>query len=373
VRQRDFPGEPLALYGSGWKTGMNDDFHTFGGEWLRDSEWVAKPEASEYDGEWNAEKTVQWNSALQNAVVWVNWTQSLIDQYVWYYDKFLRLSDINGTWWDDGGLGTCTDWDAHRGKFVNQWWFLKRRELCKRLNVIQAQLGRQPLWITNQHVDFSWSQIAWHIEEIFYGSDTKVKGYFGVLTPDQFRAVTCTRGGVIPRLCPRSEADLTLDEQSHFLRTAYGMAALHGIGAYMHSMQDYDAVKGGKIPLEENRIRMMLALVGAYNPGAEFIPYWRSQAFVHLKPKYAANVSTQLISIYRSPGHDKALLVIANPTDRPAEFTCTWLYSIEDSLLGRPVTQFVDADTMEELPNTTAVTAQGFTVAPYDFRFLFLE
>jgi hypothetical protein len=378
VKQRanDFPNEPIALYGSGWKTGMNDDFHTFGGEWLQNSQWVAKPEA-EYDGSWNATKTVHWTTALQNTVVWVNWTQSLVDQYVWYYEKHLRLAGFNGTWWDDGGLGTSTDWDARRGKFVNQWWFQARRDLCKRLNVIGTQLGRPPLWLTNQHADFSWSQIGWHIEEIFYGSDTKVKGYFGVLTPDQFRAVTGTRGGIIPRLVPRSEADLTPDEQAHFWRTAYGMCALHDMGAYLVGNNgggdENSDVANGNINAAENRIRMMLALVGAYQPGAEFIPYWRSQALVHMQPKplanaVANNLPVLLISIYRSPGHDKALLVMANPSGKRMEFITSWLYTIEDSLLGHPAQQMVDAFTMEQLPN-----GGSWGIDPYDFRFVFVE
>lgn len=364
VRQR-VPDKPMALYGSGWKTGMNDDFRTFGGEWLGTSQWVAKPEP-EFDGQWNALKNTHWTSAMQNAVVWVNWTQSLIDQYVWYYEKHLRLSGINGTWWDDGGLGTSTDWDARRGKFVNQWWFLMRRQLTKRLNVIGAKLGREPLWIINQHADFSWDQIGWHIEEIFYGQ-TKGKGYFGVLSPDQFRAVTRSRGGIIPRLAPRADQDMTPEEQAHFTRTAYGMCALHDIGAYMANQQDYDAINGGRIPIEQNRIRMMLEQVGAYDGSGECIPYWRSKALVHVKPQMENNqyLNGLLITVYR--GHGKALLVIANPSDKDVEFV-HWAHVIEPALLGHPVQQMVDAETWEQLQNGPAIRLK-----PYDFRYILLE
>jgi len=363
VRQRSLD-LPIALYGSAWKMGMTDDFHTFGGEWLGNSQWVARPEP-EFDGQWNATKTIHWTSAMQNSVVWVNWTQSLIDQYVWHYEKLLRLARINGTWWDDGGLGTSTDWDARRGKFVPQWNFLLRRQLTKRLNVIGTQLGRKPLWISNQHADFSWDQIGWHIEEIFYGQ-TKGKGYFGVLSPDQFRAVTRSRGGLIPRLTPRAEQDLTKDEQVHFNRTAYGMAVLHDIGAYMSSMQDYDAVSGGRVPVEENSIRMMLDLVDAYD-GGECIPYWRSQPLVHVKPAQAKNpgMSALLITVYR--GRGKALLVIANPTDKPVEFV-HWAFAIEPALLGRPPVQIVDAETWQLIGDSPATV-----IPPYNFRYLLVE
>ena len=365
VRQRAL-GLPVALYGSGWKTGMSDDFHTFGGEWLGTSQWVARPEP-EFDGDWNATRTVHWTTAMQNSVVWVNWTQSLIDQYVWNYEKIMRLARVNGTWWDDGGLGTSTDWDARRGKFVPQWWFLARRQLTKRLNVIGNTLGMQPLWIINQHADFSWNQIGWHIEEIFYGQ-TKGKGYFGVLTPEQFRAVTRTRGGIIPRLTPRAEQDLTKEEQVHFNRTAYGMAALHDIGAYMNSMQDYDSIENGRVPLEQNSIRMMLDLVGAYDPaGAECFPYWRSKPFVHVKPAQAQNVgfNSLLITVYR--GRGKALLVIANPTGKPVEFV-HWGFTIEPALLGHPPVQMVDAENWQQLQNGPATV-----IPPYDFRYLLVE
>jgi hypothetical protein len=299
-----------------------------------------------------------------------------MDQYVWYYEKYLRLAGINGTWWDDGGLASVIDYDARRGKFVTTWWFLQRREVCKRLNVLCAQLGVQPLWISNQHADFSWSQIGWHIEEAFYGSNPIVKGvdegYFALLTADQFRALTCARGGIIPRLAPNFSGELTPEQKAHFYRTAYGLCALHGIGAYIIGSngggdENYD-VANGNINSEENRIRMMLALVSAYSPDAEFIPYWRSQALVHLQAKYAANGTPLLISIYRSAGHDKALLIIANTSDKPAEFVRSWLFTIEDSVLGHPVQQVVDAYTMEELSNGGSIL-----VAPYDFRFVFLE
>ncbi len=359
VRQ-SVPGLPIALYGSAMKTGMMDDFHTFGGEWLGTSNWVAQP-SPEFDGQWNATKTIHWTSALQNSVVWVNWPQSLIDQYVWYYEKHLRLSGINGTWWDDGGLGTLTDWDARRNKFVYQWWFLTRRQLTKRLNVIGTQLGRKPWWIINQHADFSWAQIGWHIEEIFY-NQTKGRGYFGVLTPDQFRAVTRSRGGIIPRLAPRAEQDQTKEEEAYFNRTAYGMCALHDIGAYMSGQQDYEAVNNGRIPLEQNRIRMMLDRVGAYSGEAECIPYWRSRPLVHVKPEQAKNVYLNglLITVYR--GRGKALLVIANPNDKPTEFV-HWAFTIEDALLGHPVQQIVDAETCEQMGFATVVPA-------YDFKFI---
>jgi hypothetical protein len=364
VKQR-IPGKPIALYGSAWKTGMNDDFTTFGGEWLGTSQWVAKPEPG-FDGEWNATKTIHWTSALQNTVVWVNWTQSLIDQYVWSYEKLLRLSGINGTWWDDGGLGTSTDWDTRRQKFVPQWFFLQRRQLTKRLNVLNAKLGREPLWISNQHADFSWDQIGWHIEEIFYGQ-TKGKGYFGVLSPDQFRAVTRSRGGIIPRLAPRADQDLTPAELSHFTRTAYGMCALTDIGAYMQGQQDYDAIVNGRIPIEQNRIRMMLDQVGAYDGTGECIPYWRSKGLVHVKPGMEKNpyLNGLLVTVYR--GRGKALLVIANPMDKEVEFV-HWAHVIENSVLGHPVQQMVDAETLQSLQNGPAIR-----VPAYDFRFLLLE
>ena len=364
VRQRT-PGKPIALYGSGWKTGMADEFRTFGGEWLNNSLWVARSEP-EFDGQWNATKRIQWKSAMQNAVVWVNWPQSLIDCYVWYYERYLRLSGINGTWWDDGGLGTITEWDARRGRFVPQWWFLARRQLTKRLNVLNAKLGREPLWISNQHADFSWDQIGWHIEEIFYGQ-TKGQGYFGVLSPDQFRAVTRSRGGIIPRLAPRADQDLTKEEQAHFDRTAYGMCALHDIGAYMSGQQDQQAVESGKIPIEQNRIRMMLDLVGAYTGDGECIPYWRSRPLVHPKPEQAKNAAFNalLVTVYRVPG--KALLVVANPTDKEVEFV-HWAIAIDDALLGHAPVQFVDAENWQQLQNPLAIR-----VAPYDFRFILTE
>jgi len=358
------PGKPVVLYGSGWKTGMMDEFHTFGGEWLGNSQWIAKPEGS-YDNEWNATKTIHWTSAMQSSVVWVNWTQSLIDQYVWYYEKHLRLSGINGTWWDDGGLGVVTDWDARRGAFVPQWWFLPRRQLTKRLNIIGTELGRQPFWLINQHADFSWDQIGWHIEEIFYGQ-TKGKGYFGVLSPDQFRAVTRSRGGIIPRLCPRADQDLTPEEQQHFFRTAYGMAALHDIGAYLYGMQDDNAIQEGRIPIEQNRIRLMLDQVGAYEDG-ECIPYWRSAPLVHVTAQQAQNrgANALLITVYR--GRHKALLVIANPTDTPVTFQ-PGVFTIEKSLLGHAPQQCIDAENWQQLPNPASLT-----VGAYNFRYVLLE
>ena len=187
-----------------------------------------------------------------------------------------------------------------------------------------------------------------------------------MLSPDQFRAVTRSRGGIIPRLAPRADQDLTAAEQSHFNRTAYGMCALHDIGAYMHGQQDYEAVNSGRIPIEQNRIRMMLDQVGAYEGDGECIPYWRSKAYVHVKPgQEKSPANALLVTVYR--GRGKALLVIANPTDKPVEFV-HWAHVIEPALLGFGERQTVDAENWQQLQNGPAITVNA-----YDFRFVLIE
>src|ERR1035437_430019 len=98
---------------------------------------MTAPRSEEHTSELQSRRDLHsFPTRRSSGLVRVNWTQSMIDCYVWYYEKYLRLAGINGTWWDDGALGTLTDWDARRDKFVTQWWFLARRQLTKRLNVI---------------------------------------------------------------------------------------------------------------------------------------------------------------------------------------------------------------------------------------------
>lgn len=186
-------GSRIVMYGSTWMTGMGmDEFRAFGGEWVLNSAWKPNRSAASDAGRWNYGGTIQWTSDAQLSPTGVNWTRSFTDCFIYYHKPLIEKCGFNGTWWDNSSIGTVTEYDEELGRMDAQWNLIYRRDLCKRLNVLGWQLMRAPCWAQNMHVDMSWNQIFWMVENDWYADAVDMTS-LQHWTLDEFRSMCRTK------------------------------------------------------------------------------------------------------------------------------------------------------------------------------------
>lgn len=176
------------------------------------------------------------------------------------------------------------------------------------------------------HVDWSFNQVSWHIENDFYtvNADEAMSDH---LTVEDFRAMCRIKRGIIHRLATRGPEG-TPEQQRRVGRSAVGMCLLHDIGSYTWGVDKKFA---------NDMLDALDSSVGFFD-NAEFVPYWRNSELIKLSTPgvYA--------SIYRGKG--KALLVVLNEKRQPldAPFTLG-----KDLLPGKAITRAYDAETGEAI------------------------
>lgn len=297
-RNRHYPavtdGQMLTLYGSTSLTGQGlPAFDTYGGEWLRRTNWGPSPQ-TEFKGRWNLQCTYQWTTPRELTTVGVNFTPSYEDCFVWHHRRLIENVPVNGTWWDNRSITVITDYDPEREEFYRRFNVFTRRRLMKRLATMGYELGRRPWWINNMHVDWSFCQVAWHIENDFYIDNADMTQQ-DQLSVDEFRAMCRIKRGIIHRLATRGP-DGNTEQMRRMGRSAVAMCLLHDIGSYLWGPDKYFAPGILKIMDEE---------VGFFD-GAEFMPYWRNENLIKIETPgvYA--------SVYRSKDRKKAVIVVVN-------------------------------------------------------------
>ena len=314
--------QKLVLYGSTWMTGLGmEEFDTFGGEWLGRTNWVASPQ-TEFKDQWNLQQTYPWKTPRDLSSVGMNFIRSQEDCFVWHHERLLSRTPTNGTWWDNASVGVLDDYDPATGEFYKRFNVFDRRHLTKRLATLGWEIGREPWWVNNMHVDWSWCQVAWHIENDFYtdNEDTTMQDQLPV---DQFRALCRIKRGIIHRLATRGP--LGTNEQIRRLgRSSVGMCLLHDIGSYGW---------GGEKPFIDAMLKIADDTVGFF-AGAEFTGYWRSAPLVKI------GTPGVFASVYR--GNGKALIVVLSQNRGDVDVS----FEIGKELLGgKPVRRIYDAET----------------------------
>jgi hypothetical protein len=195
--------------------------------------------------------------------------------------------------------------------------------LTKRLNQMGHEIGREPWWLNNMHVDWSWNQIAWHVENDFYESsvDTTMQEQLPV---DQFRALGRLKRGIIHRVFANPYIKGDSEQIRRQGRSAVGMCLLHDIGSYYPGTDRFFAM---------TMVNLLDEKVGFFD-GAEFVPYWRNAEQVKI------GTPGVYVSVYRGKG--RAVLVVLNGGrgDKEVEFELQ-----RDLLNGRKVTRIYDAET----------------------------
>ncbi len=319
--------EMLVLYGSTWLTGLGlDAFDTYGGEWLGRSNWTPNPQ-TEFTNWWNLQHTVEWKTPRQLTTVGVNFNRAFEDCFVWYHQRLLAKTPVNGTWWDNSSIGTILDYDPVRGEFYQHYNIFDRRRLTKRLCNIGWELNRPPWWINNMHVDWSFNQVAWHIENDFY-VDNPEATMMDQLPVDEFRALCRIKRGIVHRLATRGPEGTT-EQMRRQGRSAVGMCLLHDIGSYLW---------GCDARFAPDMLRLMDEKVG-YFEGAQFLPYWRNRHVLKL------DTPGVYASIYLGKG--RALIVVVNEKRQDQEVAFTLEPGIVPS--GKPQRMY-DAETGIDFP-----------------------
>ena len=330
-------GKPLVLYGSTWMTGAGmREFEDYWDEWIGSYNWCRPMPDLTFMGRTNYGATIRWTSPRQLSATRVNFCQSQIDCFVWYHQKLVEKCSLNGTWWDNSSIGEVWEYVPGRGKVV-KWNVFNRRQLTKRLATMCWESGRPPWWLMNMHVDFSWCQIAWHIENDFYirraGQD-----YLDHMSVDEFRALTRSKGGIIPQLhshIPEAgEVKVRYDREGapvpyvesqgryagdawdvrRAIRSIIGVCLLHDVGERGLPVWQPFYARGRKRALEA-----MEESVAFFSAQPEFFGYWRQSAVRFDAPNVYASVY-----VYRRPPSwadrvprkPRAVIVFLNANDR---------------------------------------------------------
>jgi len=296
-------GDACVVYGSTSLTGLGlPAFDTYGGEWLGRTNWATSPQM-EFKGRTNLQNTITWETPRQLTTVGVNFTRSYEDCFVWYHARLFEKVPINGTWWDNSSITRITDYDPGSEEFYTRYNVFTRRRLTKRLWTAQWEMGCKPLWINNMHVDWSWCQVSWHIENDFY-INSPSSTMMDELSVDQFRAMCRIKQGIIHRLATRYGVEggpTTVWQQRKRARSIVGLCLLHDIGAYLW----------GNYADEHRRLPEILHEKVGFFDGAQFTGYWRSRHLVELDtPKVYA-------SVYQGKG--RAAIVVVNENKEPVD------------------------------------------------------
>ena len=194
--------------------------------------------------------------------------------------------------------------------------------LTKRLATMGWEAGRRPWWINNMHVDWSFCQVSWHIENDFYVDNADMT-QMDQTSVDEFRAMCRIKRGIIHRLATRGPEGTT-EQMKRMGRSQVGLCLLHDIGSYTWGF-DRSFAPGMLKVLEDN--------VGFFD-GAEFIPYWRNADLIKIETPgvYA--------SVYR--GRGRAVVVVVN--ERREDLDVGFALG-RDILPGKPVERLSDAET----------------------------
>ncbi|MBI3920846.1 MAG: hypothetical protein HY318_05450, partial [Armatimonadetes bacterium] len=326
-------GRPLVLYGSGQMTGMGmEEFKTFSGEWLGVSNPKLSPDNS-FKGKTSYGGTVKWETPEQLTPTGIEFTQSQIDCFVWYHKNLVEKCLVNGCWWDNSSISFGNNVALGRayvrddGKVQGKSNVFIRRQLTKRLATMGWELGRPPLYLQNMHVDFSFCQVAWHIENDFYihGVGHDLIDY---LKPDVFRALCRIKGGIIPRLHSSIPGDFNYGlagADPRPMRSIVGLCLLHDVGH----------VSGGWW-VADKMTKLIDGEIGYFDTAnCEFIPYWRNAQLVKHGSKDVR------CSIYLNRARGRALLFLLNEGDAPAQGD---LWINEEALLGHTAHRLYDAE-----------------------------
>jgi len=321
---------PIVLYGSG-RNMMVDlpSFDTFSGEWLLRS-FIPSDKKRAKSGGWNMQGSYENVLERDMQEVAINWTESQRDCFVWRHAKLLQECPVNGTWWDNRSMYQNKDYDPERKEFYFQWSTWHRRALCRRLNTVGWSIGRRPWWINNLHLDWSFNQVSWHIENDYY-VDGPTNTILDQMSMDQFRAYARLKRGIIHRLAARygGGEPATQRETRRQARNIIGMCLLHDIGAYRWGNYRDEHVRLPKL-LDEH--------VGFFDEEEEctFVGYWRSAPLVE--------VGTPDIHISVYQGKGRAALVVVNANPKPVDVA----FTLTKRLLGRDPVRLFDAETGQQ-------------------------
>ena len=317
---------PLVLYGSGRMTGISREFRTFGGEWLGRTNYhkLLKP-ANNFKGK-SSDGGIIWETEDQVSPSGVFHSASFIDYHLWYHRELAEKISLNGTWWDNAslkfggplvlGLSYIRDDGRVQGKSNLFAW----REQTKRLNVMHWQVGRPPLYISNMHPLYSFTQIGWHIENSFHRfQGNRYTEMLGDNTGvDVFRALIKTKQGIISRF-------------AYGGRVGLGLSLLHDIGN-----SGFPHYRGDLYPAYRKILDVMEENVRFFSGKPRFIPYWRSGKAVRFEKTPQVYVSAYVHAQLRPweggnpPDRQRAVIVLFNGgEDRVIEG-----FSIEAKALG---------------------------------------
>ncbi len=291
---------PFTLYGSTWMTGLGmEEFKYYGREWLGREDWEPLPDWN-FDGMPSYGGVCNWERPEQLDARGVNFNSTYIDCFLHYHRRLLQNAPVNGTWWDNSSIGLVTEYVPGRGR-VELWNTYLRRDLTRRLAVIGYLVGRRPWWIQNMHVDFSWTQVGWHIENDFYisGSARSIIDQLGI---GKFRSLLCAKRGLLGRLASSVQGAKLAgsDELTIACRSVIGMCLAHDVGDVSGMREKNSALYDAVLPKMEQT-------VGFFSGDPAFLPYWRQDAVKPPDPRV-------LCSFFI--GNGKAVAVIVNATDK---------------------------------------------------------
>lgn len=322
-------GIPNVLYGSTRLAGAGmEEYDTFGGEWLGRTNWDVQPDLK-FNGRPNYSGSVIWDNPRKMTVVGLNFCPSEADAFVWYHKKLLEVG-VNGTWLDNCSIGVYTDYDPSQGKMDWQFETRVRRDMMKRLSTAAWQLMRPPVWLSNLHDEFSFTQAMWLVENEWYIS-TEGYDYLDSMTLDQFRAMACPKSMQLPCkpwLSGGSNAKtLPAEVNDHIERSKWGVCLLHDI----HNN------------LPEKVVREMNYFVDYQNaPKCPFRGYWDITSAMIDTGDPAIKVS-----IYSNPTRKNLVMVLMNTGDKSADLK--GLSFSPDLIRGEQLVKAYDLDRLAPL------------------------
>ncbi len=331
-------GRKLVLYGS-HRNMMYDlpEWETFGGEWAGRTIVLANKVLPEKEQGFNVQGSYKNTLYRDMEEVSCNWTPSQVQCFMWYHKMLLEKTPTAGTWWDNGSTFVIKDYDPVRKEFYYRWNVFMRHELCKRLNTVGWQIGREPFWLNNMGADWAFNQVAWHVENGF-DEHTPNVDTLDVLGLDEFRALFRTRRGIVhlfAGIC-YSEKESAAEDIRRRNRLKAGLCLLHDIGTTAGTYR-----RGLN---EDNKVLsdLMDKYVGFFReePACHFIGYWRTGGLVQIKTPGVR------VSVYK--GDNRAVLVVVNENREPTSVE----FSMARELVGREPNRVFDAETGREFQNS---------------------
>lgn len=331
-------GRKLVLYSS-HSNMMYDmpEWETFGGEWAGRTITLDNKPLPEKEQGFNIQGSFKNTLYRETAEVGCNWTQSQVQCFMWYHKNLLEKTPAAGTFWDNGSTFVIKDYDPVRKEFFYKWNVFMRHELCKRLNTVGWQIGREPFWLNNMGADWAFNQVAWHVENGF-DEHTPNVDTFDVLRLDEFRSLFRTRRGIVHLFSSwcTVERESSSEDIRRRNRLKAGLCLLHDIGTtagvYRRGLS------------EDNKILsdLMDKYVGFFReePACHFTGYWRVDKLVKVK--------TPKVHVSAYKGDNRAVLVVVNENREPVSVE----FAMERELLGREPKRVFDAETGREFQNS---------------------